>query len=71
MKVDSVVRNDRLSIQQLVRALENGLTTIDNFGPEGTAGQVLTSNGPNVPPSYQSLTSILARLDAIESVLGI
>lgn len=41
-------------IRKILHALDNNLTAADNFGPEGTAGQVLTSNGPNIPPSYQA-----------------
>ena len=55
MRVDSVVRNERQSIQQIIHALENGLTAEDNFSPELQA----------------TLTSIVSRLNAIETALAV
>lgn len=55
MIVDSVVTDLRAAILRIVRALSNNLSSRDNFAPDGTAGQVLTSNGTNTPPSYQSI----------------
>lgn len=54
MKIDRLVRDALATLKRVAIALDNNLTAQDNFGPEGTAGQVLTSNGPNLPPSYQS-----------------
>lgn len=33
------------------------VTPMDTVGSYGTTGQVLTSNGPNTPPSFQTSTS--------------
>lgn len=55
MRVDPVVRNLEESVKALIRGMDNKLTASENFAPEGTTGQVLTSNGPNVPPSYKSI----------------
>jgi hypothetical protein len=56
MKVDSIVREAITSVKQLVKALQNNLTARDNFAPEGEAGQVLTSHGPDKVPSYEDAT---------------
>lgn len=53
MRVDFTLHDIAYTVSRLVRALSNNLTPEDNFGPSGTAGQVLTSNGPNAAPSYQ------------------
>lgn len=55
MKIDSVIKDVLYTLRQVVLALDNQLTARDNMAPEGTAGQVLTSNGPGQPPSYQNL----------------
>ena len=68
---------DKLS--NIIRALANRLTAEDNFGPEGEAGQVLTSRGPgpdDPPPHYASVVDILTRIseadpDALPSIPGL
>lgn len=53
MRVDLVIRDLRETLDRVVRALDNRLTASENFEGEGSPGDVLTSNGPGVPPSYQ------------------
>jgi hypothetical protein len=55
MKVDRVIRNERQTIEDILRALDHNLHARNNFAPEGTLGQALMSNGPDAPPSYQDL----------------
>lgn len=43
------------AIRDLVNALSNRLHARDNFAPDGTKGQVLTSNGSAAPPSFQDI----------------
>ena len=57
MRVDIVIRDNRETIGNLVRALDNRLTASENLAPEGEVGEVLTSTGPNTPPEYTSLRS--------------
>lgn len=56
MRVSQVVKDIHTSIREIVNALANRLHAEDNFAPDGTAGQVLTSNGPNIPPSWKDAT---------------
>lgn len=55
MRVDQVIRDPRRTLQEVLRAFDSQLTARDNFAPEGVLGQVLTSNGPGSPPTYQDL----------------
>lgn len=76
MRVDTIVRDVRRAVEQIVRVLAHGLTAEENFGGQGTVGQVLTSTGPNTPPTWQSATSVpasaadlaalVARVEALE-----
>lgn len=59
MRVDPVVRDLEESLKALIRGMDNRLTASENLAPEGTTGQVLMSNGPNEPPSYQSITTLV------------
>lgn len=68
MRVDSVLGDQRAAIKQLLLALDNRLTAVENLAPEGALGQVLASNGPNTPPSYQSLDGLLT--GGVSSVFG-
>lgn len=63
MRVDAVLIDAPTSVKQILLALDNRLTAGENLSPEGTSGYVLTSNGPNVAPSYQDLEL------AVETVL--
>lgn len=54
MKFDNVVSDVVTTVKRILFGLDNGLTARDNFAPDGTAGQVLTSNGPNSPPTWQN-----------------
>lgn len=63
MRVDSVLIDAPTSVKQILLALDNRLTAGENLSPEGVEGQVLTSNGPNVAPSYKSLE------DAVNTIL--
>lgn len=60
MRLDTVVRDLAHSVRQILLALSNQLTASENFGPEGNVGEVLTSNGPNEPPSYQTISAVVA-----------
>lgn len=53
MRVSQVVKDIHASITDIVNALANRLHSEDNFAPDGIAGQVLTSRGPNEPPNWQ------------------
>jgi len=53
MRVDLIVRDIKVAVETIIRGLDNRLTASENFAPEGDAGQVLTSNGSRMPPSYQ------------------
>jgi hypothetical protein len=53
MRIDPVIVNERDTLGQLLRGLDNGITAGENLGPEGTAGQTLTSNGASEPPSFR------------------
>jgi hypothetical protein len=55
MILDSVVADLRTAVLSVIRALSNNLSARDNFAPDGTSGQVLTSNGSGRPPSYQNI----------------
>jgi hypothetical protein len=55
MIVDRVVTDVKKTLQQLISALTHGLKAADNFAGDGKAGQVLTSNGPDKPPSWKDL----------------
>lgn len=70
MRVDSVLRDLSFSVKELLLAMDNRLTANENFSPEGINGQVLTSNGPNIPPSYQSLEELLGTKGQVSSVFG-
>ncbi len=77
MRVDSVILDTMLTLKQLVLAMDNRLTAVENFAPEGVAGEVLMSNGPNTPPSYQALdaedsvvTSVFGRSGAVIAQTG-
>lgn len=52
MIVDQIVRDPKITLQRILRALDSNLTARDNFGPEGQEGWVLTSHGPDHKPSY-------------------
>lgn len=49
------MRDERRSIEAIIRALTNNLLARDNFAPDGEVGQVLMSNGPGSVPSFQDL----------------
>lgn len=53
MKIDRIIVDVGTTLRKLLLAMENGLTAEDNLAPGGTAGQVLTSNGPDAPPTWQ------------------
>lgn len=53
MILDPVIRDVKQSLQKVLEALSNNLKSSHNFAPDGEAGQVLTSNGPNRPPTWQ------------------
>lgn len=55
MRFPSVVRDQTKTLEHILRGLDHKLTVADNLAPEGTAGQVLTSNGPNALPTYQAI----------------
>jgi hypothetical protein len=55
LRLDNVVRDERRSIEAIIRALTNNLLARDNFAPDGEVGQVLMSNGPGSVPSFQDL----------------
>lgn len=55
MKIDAIIRDPVKTLQQIIRALSNGLRPEDNFAGGGKAGQVLTSTGPNTPPEWKDL----------------
>lgn len=63
MRVDLHIRDTNETVKAIIRGLDNGLTASENMAPEGTEGQVLMSNGPGAPPSYQALT------EAVEDIL--
>lgn len=58
MRVSQVVKDIPATIRELVNALSNRLHAEDNFAPDGEAGQVLTSNGPDIPPSWKGVGSL-------------
>lgn len=62
MRLDNVVVDLTKKLREILLALDNRLTAGDNLGPEGIAGQVLTSNGPNAAPSFQSIDSEVERV---------
>ncbi len=77
MRVDPVLRDLTMAVKQLLLAMDNRLTAIENFAPEGSQGQVLTSNGPNIAPSYQTfaggggaVTSVFGRTGAVVAAMG-
>lgn len=53
MRLGSVIHTERRAIEDILFALRNRLTAEDNLAPDGVEGQVLTSRGPNLPPSWQ------------------
>lgn len=55
MRFPSIVGDQAKTLETILRGLDNRLTAANNLAPEGTAGQVLTSNGPNTAPSYQAI----------------
>lgn len=76
MIFDKIVRDVVKSLQRVLDGLDHKLTARDNFGPEGTTGYVLTSNGTARPPSYQPATpggstTDLTQLDAVWLTSGI
>jgi hypothetical protein len=66
MKIDQVIR--ARTLQEVLRALDNNLTARDNFAPEGTIGQVLTSRGPTAVPTYQDV-SVEVTLEQVNTLL--
>ena len=58
MRLDLAIRDEGLTLREILRALDHNLMARDNFAPEGVAGQVLTSNGPGAIPSYQDLPAL-------------
>ncbi len=58
-------------VVEIVDALANRLTAADNFGPEGSLGQFLGSNGPSSPPSYKDIGTVITSSPAIiEAIKG-
>lgn len=53
MQVSQVIKDIHTSIREILNALANRLHAEDNFAPDGIAGQVLTSNGPDIAPSWK------------------
>lgn len=60
MRIDPVIVKERDTLGQIVRGLDNGITVEENMAPEGSAGQVLTSNGTTESPSYRGGVGTLA-----------
>lgn len=58
MRVGTVVQETGRSLRDILRALDQRITAEDNLAPDGEAGQVLTSNGPNEPPTWQDIPSV-------------
>lgn len=59
MNVDPRIRDTEGTLKAILRALANNLRAADNFAPDGTAGHVLTSNGPHRPPSFQAVGTVV------------
>lgn len=57
MKISTVVSDVRQTVRLMTTAMANGLRAADNFAGDGTVGQVLTSTGPNTPPSWQDASA--------------
>lgn len=55
MRIDNVILDGKRSLQAVINALANGLLARDNFAPDGVKGQVLTSNGRGLPPSFKDI----------------
>jgi hypothetical protein len=61
------------AVDAILKALSNGLTAADNFGPEGEKGQVLMSNGPrdtDPPPSFQDITTLITSQPGLKGPKG-
>lgn len=75
MRPDRIITDVMASLRKIMEGLDNNLTARNNFGPEGSLGQVLTSNGPDKPPSYQDSSSgdtgSLPTTDASELISGV
>lgn len=60
MKLGAVVQDHGRTLRDILMALDLRLTAEDNFAPAGVSGQVLTSQGPNTPPSWQTIPSTVS-----------
>lgn len=58
MRLESTIRDSWYAIKALLLLSRNNIKAEDNLAPDGEAGQALISNGPNAPPSWQSITAI-------------
>lgn len=59
MKVDTIIRDVRRTLEQVVKALAHGISARDNLSGSGSAeGNLLVSTGPNTPPEWKASSDI-------------
>lgn len=71
MILERVVRDTKFLLRQILVAFDHNISAADNLASEGTSGQVLTSNGPNLPPSYTTLSQWYYGAGAPAGALGV
>lgn len=60
MKVDTIIKDIRRTLEQVVKALAHGLSASDNLSGQGsTKDQVLHSTGPNTPPEWTDASTVV------------
>jgi hypothetical protein len=59
VKVDTIIRDARRTLEQIVKALAHGLTARDNLSGSGSEeGNLLVSTGPNTPPEWKASSDV-------------
>lgn len=59
MKVDTIIRDVKRTLEQVVKALAHGISARDNLSGSGSEeGNLLVSTGPNTPPEWKPSSDI-------------
>ncbi len=60
MRIESVLTNTEAVMHQLTQAFDNQITAEENMAPQGTAGQVLVSQGADKAPHFADAAGVAA-----------
>ena len=57
MRIESILTDPEMVMRQVTQAFDNQITAEENMAPQGTAGQVLVSQGANKAPHFADVAA--------------